>query len=98
MLASQDIALPEPGVCIDDFRCLRKPVHRACWDDSPHLFLRTAIALNPSQTPEAYTRHLHANSRVSQLPVIQSGGFMLLGAVYAVARAPEILLVCICPL
>lgn len=86
MLAFQDIAVPEPGVLYRRFLSHPQAGSSPALDDSPHWFLRSAIALNHAQTPEAHTRHLHASSRVSQLPVIQSGAFMLLVAVYAVAR------------
>ena len=81
MLASQDIAVPEPGVCIDDFRRIRKPVHRPCWTTAL-ICSATCDRAQPLATPEAHTSHLHASSRVPQLPVTQSCAFRFLGAVY----------------
>lgn len=89
MLATQDIAVPEPGVLCERFPSHRQAGSSPVLDDSPHLFLRTAIALNHSQTPETHTRHLNASSRVSQLSVTHSGAFMLLGDVYAVTRTVD---------
>ena len=55
MLASQDIAVPEPGVCIDDFRCLRKPVHRPCWTTALICFCE----LRSRSTPRKRLRRIH---------------------------------------
>src|SRR6478672_2725518 len=55
MLASQDIAVPEPGVCIDDFPSIRKPVQRPCWTTALICFCELRSRSTPRRRLSAYT-------------------------------------------